>query len=142
MNSYKTRRLLKPHAFWEENAHNVENRKFVYNCSGTRKHEKWLSFQIDIIFKIFNVTRAKSRDLTREFLSKLIVLGLISNEISWAEHEDFTIYSPPPSQYITCLKTSRWQGLQTQLFLENTKCIHNIPHLYFVHFHKVCKLEH
>ena len=34
------------------------------------------------------------------------------------------------------LEPSKWQG-----FLENTKCIDHISDLYFVPFHKVCKLD-
>ena len=43
--------------------------------------------------KMFNVTRSITRGLTRKFLLKYVVLGLISNKISQAEHEYFYIYS-------------------------------------------------
>ena len=57
----------------------------MYNCTGREEHEV-ANFLNSYCFKIFHVTRARTRDLARKFLSKSVVLGLISNAITWAEH--------------------------------------------------------
>ena len=67
--------------------------KLTCSCSGSGKHEV-----TGYYFRILNVTRAITRDLAREFLLKSVVLGLISNEISWAEHSFINIYPPPQLQ--------------------------------------------
>ena len=62
----------------------------MYNCSG-----RGIINMKSGYLKIFHVIRSITKGLTGEFVSKYVVLGLISNEISWAEHEYFNIYPPP-----------------------------------------------
>ena len=58
---------------------------FMYNCTCREKHEV-ANFLNRYYFKNILSNQGKNRDLARKLLLKSVVLGLISNKITWAEH--------------------------------------------------------